>query len=72
MGVKRKALGRMNRTFYSNLDLHSRIGCSFCEFAEDPEYTDFLCREIGEDGDLSALGLKYNTGRSRIVAAMRG
>jgi len=33
---------------------------------------DFQCLEIGESGDLSALDLENNTGRSRMMTAMRG
>ncbi len=81
-GAERKVLGGMSETLRTG---HTRIlvleisdlyfgkfGYSIRELVGELEHMDFQCREIAESGDLSALDFKDNTGRSRMMAAIRG
>jgi hypothetical protein len=81
-GAERKVLRGMTETLRSGRtrilvleisDLYfGKFGHSIRELVEELEHMDFQCLEIGESGDLSALDLENNTGRSRMMAAMRG
>jgi FkbM family methyltransferase len=81
-GAERKVLRGMSGALRSGKirilileisDLYfGKFGYSIREVVEELENEGFLCREIGEDGDLSALDLENNAGRSRMMAAIRG
>lgn len=50
----------------------AKFGHSTRELVKDLEQLGFLCREIAQSGDLSALDLDDASGKARMMAAIRG
>ena len=81
-GAERKVLRGMSeilrngRTRILILEISERyfgkFGYSIRDLVEELENNDFFCLEIGESGYLAELDMGNGTGRSRMMAAMRG